>query len=457
MGSHHMSAVDSAWLRMDQPGNLLVVNAVMWSSESSDFSALRTTIEQRMINRFPRFRQYPRPSRLPVVGRAEWVDDDDFDADRHFRHVTLADPGDEAALQAYVSSQSGIPLDPQHPLWEIHLISGYRSGTAALFRLHHAIADGVALTRVVLSLTDNGSQDGFAPSHDPSSARSLLDAASWVAGQGVDLVRHPTRIAGVASTAVRDSMRLGYLAALPPKPKSVLSGAVVPTKLVTWTPPIPLAGIKAVGRLTGTTVNDVMLSAVAGALGRYLVERGTPLEQVRVMVPVNLRPLDAPLPPELGNDFGFYFVDLPTGDLEPGARLAQMHQRVEAIKGSPEAVVAFGVLAGLGAAPAVVQDLGVAFFGSKAAGVVTNVPGPREPVFLAGARVDGLVGWVPRAGDMGFGVSIFSYAGEVTVGFSTDAHLIPDPDRLRELVLEEVGLLLRGGDPQPGDAGAATA
>ena len=92
-----------------------------------------------------------------------------------------------------------------------------------------------------------------------------------------------------------------------------------------------------------------------------------------------------------------------------------------------------------------VEDIGIAFFGSKAAGVVTNVPGPRKPVYLAGAKVDGLVGWVPRAGDMGFGVSIFSYAGQVTVGFSTDAELMPDPDRLQALVLDQVATMLAIG------------
>lgn len=444
MGTHHMSAVDSAWLRMDTPGNLLVVNAVIWTAEPADFDVFREIISERMIDRFPRFRQHPGSSRIPLR-RAEWVDDEAFDADRHYRYVTLEAPGDEAALQAHVSSQSGIPLDPAHPLWEIHFISGFRQGSAVLFRIHHAIADGIALTRVMLSLTDDGPQDHFREVTDPSSTKSLMDAAGWVVSSGMGLVRHPTRVAGLARTVVRDGTRLIHLATLPTKPRSVLSGQVVPTKLVTWTPPIPLTDIKAIGRRTGTTVNDVLLAALAGAMGDYLIERGTPLPDVRVMVPVNLRPLDAPLPPELGNEFGFYFVDLPTGTMTPQERLAEMHRRVEEIKGSPEALVAFGVLAGLGASPKVVEDIGVAFFGSKAAGVVTNVPGPRAPVYLAGARVDGLVGWVPRAGDMGFGVSIFSYAGQVTVGFSTDADLMPDPERLQKLVLDQVATMLRRG------------
>ncbi len=443
-----MSAVDSAWLRMDSPGNLLVVNAVFWTGEPADLDALRAVIGERMVDRFPRFRQRVGSSRIPM-GRAEWVDDEDFDVERHFRYVTLEPPGDEAALQAYVSSQTGIPLDPARPLWEVHFISGFGQGSATFFRIHHAIADGIALTRVMLSLTDDGPQDAFRPVRDPSSTQSLLDAAEWLVSNGLGLVRHPSRIAGLARTALKDTTRLVHLATLPTKPKSVLSGKVVETKLVTWTPPIPLADIKAIGRHAGTTVNDVLLAALAGAMGDYLEQRGTPLPDVRVMVPVNLRPLDAPLPPELGNEFGFYFVDLPTGPMTPRERLDEMHRRVEEIKGSPEALVAFGVLAGLGASPKVVEDIGVAFFGSKAAGVVTNVPGPRETVYLAGARVAGFIGWVPRAGDMGFGVSISSYAGQVTVGFSTDAELMPDPDRLKQLVLDQVALMLQVGRRAP--------
>jgi WS/DGAT/MGAT family acyltransferase len=356
--------------------------------------------------------------------------------------VTLPAPGDQAALQAYVSSQTGIPLDPDRPLWEVHFISGFDKGTAALFRIHHAVADGISLMRVVLSLTDDGPSDMFQPVRDPGTTEVLLHAAESVLGHGLGLVRHPSRIGGLVSTAAHDTARLVHLATLPTKPRSVLSGDVGPTKLVTWTPPIPLDDVKAIGRASATTVNDVLLASLSGALGRYLAERGTPLPEVRVMVPVNLRPLDGPLPAELGNEFGFYFVDLPTGPMAPTDRLAVMHEHVEAIKGSPEALVAFGVLAGLGASPKVVEDIGVAFFGSKAAGVVTNVPGPGEPVYLAGARVDGITGWVPRAGDMGFGVSIFSYAGEVVVGFSTDAGLMPDPERLQELMLAEVADML---------------
>lgn len=442
MGSHHMSAVDSAWLRMDQPGNLLVINSVMWTDEPLDLARYRSLIQERMVDRFPRFRQFARASGVPL-GRAEWVDDEDFDLDWHVRPVILPEPADQAALQDYISSRTGIPLDPARPLWEAHFVANYGEGSAVFFRLHHAIADGISLMRVVLSLTDNGPDEAelFQPVRDAGNTEALVATAESLVGYGLGLVRHPSRITGLAGTAWRDGTRLLHLATLPPKPKSVLSGDVGPNKLVTWVSGIPLARVKAIGRATGTTVNDVLLTALSGALGSYLEERGTPLAKVRVMLPVNLRPLDRPLPAELGNDFGFYFADLPTAPMSPTQRLAIMHRNVEQIKGSPEALVSFGVLAGLGAMPKLVEDLGVAFFGSKAAGVVTNVPGPREAVTLAGARVSGMTAWVPRGGDMGFGVAIFSYADQVVVGFSTDAGLMPDPHRLQELVCEQLDAL----------------
>ena len=443
MGTHHMSAVDSAWLRMDNPGNLLVVNAVIWSAEP--LGLRRTPRRHRRADDRPVPALPPASgsSRIPL-GRAEWVDDEDFDPDRHYRYVTLHEPGDEAALQAYVSSQTGIPLDPAHPLWEVHLISGFRSGSAALFRIHHAVADGIALTRVTLSLTDDGPQDHFAEVTTRVRRASLVDAAGWVIASGLGLVRHPSRIVGLARTAGRDSTRLVHLATLPTKPRSVLSGRSA-TRSSSPGPPDPARRHQGDRPPHGHHGQRRPARGPRRRLGRLPGGAGHPAARGPGHGPGEPPPAGRAPAPELGNEFGFYFVDLPTGSMPPRERLAEMHRRVEEIKGSPEALVAFGVLAGLGASPKVVEDIGVAFFGSKAAGVVTNVPGPRKPVYLAGARVDGLVGWVPRAGDMGFGVSIFSYAGQVTVGFSTDAELMPDPDRLQALVLDQVATMLAIG------------
>jgi WS/DGAT/MGAT family acyltransferase len=237
-----------------------------------------------------------------------------------------------------------------------------------------------------------------------------------------------------ATTGVRGVRRLAHLAALPAKPDSALAGDIGVAKHVTWTDPWPLSLVKRISHGSGVTINDVLLSVLADALGRYLVEHGTPLEQVRVMVPVNLRPLDQPLPSDLGNIFGEYVVTLPTGELDPMARLRRMHSITEDLKDSPEAVVAYLTLVLIGAMPDRVEDLSTRLFSGKIVATVSNVPGPRAPVALAGTPVAGIIGWVPAAGDVGLGVSMFSYNDTVLIGLIADKHLIGDLDRLRALL-----------------------
>jgi WS/DGAT/MGAT family acyltransferase len=177
-------------------------------------------------------------------------------------------------------------------------------------------------------------------------------------------------------------------------------------------------------------VNDVLVTAVAGALRRYLHSRDQLTEgiTIRALVPVNLRALGAPL--KLGNRFGLVFVDLPIGIADPFERLMAFKQQMAAIKDSPEAVVAFGILTTIGMIPAGVEHRVVELFGNKATAVMTNVPGPREPLYLAGKRLRRIMCWVPQSGRLGLGVSILSYAGEVCLGVATDAGLVPDPEKI---------------------------
>ena len=197
-----------------------------------------------------------------------------------------------------------------------------------------------------------------------------------------------------------------------------------------------------ISRSTGVTVNDVLLSVLADALSRYLNAAGTPLDLVRVMVPVNLRPLDEPLSSELGNTFGEYIVSLPTGALPPLARLARMREITLDLKDSPEAVVAYLTLNAIGWLPGPLEDLSTRIFSGKVVATVSNVPGPRSPVLLAGTPVTGIIGWVPAAGDVGLGVSMFSYNDHVLVGIIADALLIPDIHRLTAHLTESLADLL---------------
>ena len=430
MTIHTMSPVDHAWFRMDSPENLMMVHAIMWTDEPLDWEALRTEMTERMVVRFPKFTQHPIPARYPL-GRARWRHDPDFDVDRHIVRHRLKPPGDRQALADYVGEQIPQSMDLSHPMWQVHFIDGLGNGSAVLFRMHHSIADGITLTRVLLSLTTSDSEHaGFVAPAGGGAVAEMTAAARGVVSQGLRTIRDPARVVTAAADGGRGLQRLVHLATIPQKPRSALAGQVGAKKQVTWTLPWPLTSIKDISRSAGVTVNDVLLSVLADALSRYLAEEETPLESVRVMVPVNLRPLDRPLSADLGNAFGEYVVTLPTGDMEPLERLARMREITEGLKDSPEAVVAYLTLIAIGLSPGPVEDLSTRLFSGKVVATVSNVPGPRSQVTLAGTPVIGIIGWVPAAGDVGLGVSMFSYDGHVLVGLIADALLIPDLDRL---------------------------
>jgi hypothetical protein len=167
----------------------------------------------------------------------------------------------------------------------------------------------------------------------------------------------------------------------------------------------------------------------------------------RAVVPVNLRPLGTE--PDLGNRFGLYFLPLPVGIVEPEQRLRELTRRMDARKDSLEAPVAFGILNTIGMSPSQIQDVVVAMFGLKGTAVMTNVIGPRDELYLAGAPLEGLMFWVPQSGRLGIGVSILSYAGSVWMGVMTDAGLVPDPEAIIDGFQAEFEELL-GLIPQPG-------
>ena len=202
--------------------------------------------------------------------------------------------------------------------------------------------------------------------------------------------------------------------------------------MAAWSEPLPLEDFKAIGKAHGATVNDVLVAAATGALRRYMERRGdaTAGVAIRASVPVNLRPLDRAH--ELGNAFGLVFLTLPVGIADPARRLRAIKKEMDALKQSPEALVAFGVLSLMGLAPVEVEQLGLRFFGSKATAVLTNVPGPRQPLYMAGRKIDKVMFWVPQSGHLGLGISILSYDGGVMLGIATDAGLVPDPERIVE-------------------------
>ena len=202
------------------------------------------------------------------------------------------------------------------------------------------------------------------------------------------------------------------------------------SKRVAWSEPMELDVVKAVGRVTGGSVNDVLLACVAGALRRYLMVNGDDAAgiEIRAMIPVNLRVPGSTS--TLGNRFGLVVLNLPLGIANPLARLAAVRARMEALKDSYQAPVTLGVLGLVGMAPKAVQTQVLDLLAKKATAVMTNVPGPQAPLYMAGGKLAQMMFWVPQSGDIGMGVSILSYNGGVQFGLVTDSALVPDPQAI---------------------------
>jgi diacylglycerol O-acyltransferase len=441
-----ISAVDTTWLRMDRPGNLMMICGVMFFRQRVDLRRLRAVIAKRWLQ-FDRFRQRP----VETAAGAFWETDEGFDLDQHVVPVALPGNGGKQGLQTLVSRLAATPLDPARPRWQFHLVDDVDGGSALIARIHHCYADGIALVQVLLSMTDRAPNGPPAMSAPPSKkrrvsaadntlsdlAQPLSDALEMARKVGAALVDNGSELWQNPGKAIALAEQVGAVAG--EVAKLALMGQDSPTrfkgvpgvaKRVAWADPLSLDEVKTIGRALGASVNDVLLSCVAGALREYLVGKGDATDgvMIRAVVPVNLRPLEQAY--ELGNRFGVVFLELPIGIANPIERLYAVRANMRSLKSSFQPVLTLGLLAAAGVAPKLVQDQLTVVLARNASAVMTNVPGPQQPLYMAGRRIDRFMFWVPQSGDIGMGVSILSYDGQVQFGLITDRGLVPDPGRV---------------------------
>jgi WS/DGAT/MGAT family acyltransferase len=448
LAGERMSKVDTAWLRMDSPSNLMMILGVWTLSPGVRHEDLCRRVQERLL-KYHRFRQRVDED----AAGATWVEHP-VDIHQHVVREKLPKhrKGEEqAALQERVGQLAMVPLDRSRPLWQIHLVEDYQGGSAMIVRIHHCIADGIALISVTMSLVDGGEPP---PERKRKSAPAgaedwiadtlikpltditvrALDAAGAGAAKSLHLLREPEK--GLAGSL--DMARLAYqvvsdaasLALMPDDSKTRLKGKPGSAKRVAWCPPLPLDEVKAVGKALNCSVNDVLLSCVAGAIGEYLRSLGDDVagQEIRAMIPVNLRPMEEAH--KLGNRFGLVPLVLPIGMENPIERVYEVRRRMNALKGSTQPLLAFGLLAVAGLLIKPAQDAMLGLFGRKTTAVMTNVPGPRERLKFLGATLDQSMFWVPQSGDIGLGVSVLSYGGGVQFGVISDTVLCPDPQKI---------------------------
>ncbi len=462
--AERMSLVDTAWLRMDNEVNLMMIVGVWLLTPAITLQALRTRIGDKLLQ-FERFRH---KAVADAMG-AHWVPDDHFDLDRHVVATPLPpQPGqsERAALQALCGELASQPLDPAHPLWQFHLIEDYEGGSALLARIHHCIGDGLALTSVMMAITDGGTepprkrkklQTSAAPDHGHEEdwlADAVINPLTGLAikaigmyGDGVaktlEALSHPKQggvdMARIGLQVVKDVIAF---AAMPDDSPTRLKGKPAGRKVVAWCEPIPLDAVKAVGKGLNCSVNDVLLACAAGAIGQYLGAKGEDAagKEIRAMVPVNLRPPEDAW--KLGNRFGLAPLVLPIGIANPIERVYAVHARMAELKGSYQPLLAFAILSLTGLLIKPVQDTVLGLFAKKTTAVMTNVPGPAQALKFCGSTLRQNMFWVPASGDVGMGLSILSYGGGVQFGLITDAKLCPDPDAIISCFAPEFDKLL---------------
>ncbi|MBC8119853.1 MAG: wax ester/triacylglycerol synthase family O-acyltransferase, partial [Burkholderiaceae bacterium] len=321
-----MSAIDTAWFRMDSDTNLMMIVGVYEFDGRLDVAQLRELLRSRLASH----RRFRSRGVRDATG-CYWQEADDFELDDHLLRVRLPGRGTAADLKKLVGKLASQPLDPAKPLWQMQLIDNYGAGHALVVRIHHCIADGIALIGVLLSLTtaesdatstsDGGGQRRLSARLSPvtSAAVKAIDATGEVASSVLrgyaamlegraGLADAALRYASLASQVARDAAAIALMSSDNP---TSLKGTPSGSKAVAWNEPIAVSDVKAVGRALGCSVNDVLLACVTGALRSYLANRGEIVDgcEFRAMVPVNLR--DPRQWKELGNRFGLVPLLLP--------------------------------------------------------------------------------------------------------------------------------------------------
>jgi WS/DGAT/MGAT family acyltransferase len=455
-----LTGLDSSFLHLEQNGAHMHVAACMtFQGDSPTHDELVNAIEAR-LHLVPRYRQ--RLAFVPLQqGRPVWVDDPHFNIRYHVRHTALPAPGGDEELRRLAGRLFSQRLDRNKPLWELWLIEGYGSDHfAVISKTHHALVDGISGVDLVTVLFDSapepvpvsGPDTPWVPRPMPTGAQLLAEALRERATVPAEIargvraaLRAPRHIAGGARDALVGVGALAF-AGMNAAPQSPLNQPIGPHRRFAWVQ-AELDDFRATKTALGGTVNDVVLTAVAGALGRYLRRHGFPTRELtlKAMVPVSVRSQGAR--GALGNQVAAMMAPLPVGITDPQERFAVVHEAMADIKSSGQAVGAQALTELTGFAPPTIMDQASRLISRQRFFnlVVTNVPGPQHPLYLLGRRLESLYPMVPLAHNQGLGIALMSYAGSLDFGLNGDFEVMADLDGLATDLRESIAELVEAG------------
>jgi WS/DGAT/MGAT family acyltransferase len=462
MSGRRLSGLDASFLEMENGAAHMHVGWVATFSSPAarpmpSFAELRDHIGRR-LRASPRYRQ--KLVSVPLGLRApEWVDDPAFAVERHVYWA----PG---PLRELVDEVMSVPLRRDRPLWELWICDGEEPGRFALVgKVHHCMVDGIAaveLGTLLLDPTPNPDAwepEGWRGSGTASGDRAVLRALREIAAEQVDMLRAPLRVAGsplrAAGQAATGTLKVARAVAhsVTGAPQSVLNGPLSPMRSMAWIER-PLNDLGAIRRAYGTTVNDVMLAAVAGGLRAYLMDRGEEPVALKAMVPVSVRSGGE----LLGNRISFVFCPLPCDEPDALSRLYRVHLVMSSRKRNREPEGADLALKVAERAPGPVQHALARMLASSHTFnlVVSNIPGPRMPLYMLGCPLDAAYPVVPLADSHALSIGMTTVCDRACFGVYADRETLPDVDALAYEIDGAISELLARTRTKPTRTGRAT-
>lgn len=461
---HRLSALDASLLYLEDATTPMHIGGVAIFRRPRagfDYEQLLALIERR-LSLVPRYRQRVRnvPGHL---ARPVWTDDTDFDISHHVRLSALPKPGTGEQLAELVARLMSRPLDHHRPLWEVYLVEGLQRNRFALVtKTHHAMIDGIGAIEIgqvildVSPIAEQTEQPLWMPEPEPGPVRLLADAVSEVIRQPGELVENMRSAVGdVASTVDKVVGAVsGVVSALTtaarPAPSSPLNVPITAERRFAVAR-ATLADLKKVRAAHGGTVNNVVLTVVAGALRSWLMSRGevvTSRTTVRAMAPLSVRDDETTNTPAglVGSRVSAYLVDLPVGEPSPVVRLQHVAHAMKSRSDAGQPVAADALVRLGGFAPPTLHALGAraaSAFSQRIFNIlVTNVPGPQVSLYADGAKMLEMFPVVPLARNQAVSIGVTSYDGGVYFGLNADRSAMPDVDILARMVEESVEELL---------------
>jgi diacylglycerol O-acyltransferase / wax synthase len=439
-----LEKIDRMMWETEHPDSPVTISGMMILEKKISQKKLIDTLENRLL-RFDRFRQ-----KISIKNNTPyWEDDAAFNIKNHLFFADIDTNQPYKILQQQVSRLMSEPLDYTKPLWDAHIYNLSNGQSAIVFRLHHAIADGVALIRVLFSLTGESSKasiekieksKGFSWKSIPliKQIKDTYDSGEKVI-QGIkNTFRNPEIIKeqlGHLSDVTKDVMSIFTDKDIT---GSFYKGEFSDSKIAAWSVPVDLITMKKLGKKYGATLNDVLLALMTGAVRKHLTKHKQPVNDgLRIVIPVNIRDMSEEI--VLHNEIGFISLELPVHLKNFKSRLKYINVKTSLLKNSPEPLLLSKLME-------IVADYlskdqknkFASFMATKIGAVITNVPGPRNPVYLSGIKVSDIYCWIPHTAPLGVGLSMLSYNNKVTTGMIIDRNMADDPDFLLNAFVREL-------------------